>query len=146
MPLTTKLQTLSVFSKVFSLEARIVCESTRYPGNPTGIHEILNKLTSYPPGWDIDLMHKTGKKGKAAEKSILLRLKRARGHLDSVVKMIEEEKSCLDVSRQLHAVAKAVTEAKRIFIQDHIEHCLDENTIRDGDMSIEDFKEMTKYL
>jgi DNA-binding FrmR family transcriptional regulator len=60
--------------------------------------------------------------------------------------MIEEEKSCLDVSRQLHAVAKAVTEAKRIFIQDHIEHCLDENTIRDGDMSIEDFKEMTKYL
>ena len=91
-------------------------------------------------------MHKSGKKGQEAQKSILLRLKRARGHLDSVVQMIEGEDSCLEVSRQLHAVAKAVTEAKRIFIQDHIEHCLDQKAMNANDMSIQDFKEITKYL
>jgi DNA-binding FrmR family transcriptional regulator len=91
-------------------------------------------------------MHKTGIKGHETETAILLRLKRARGHLDSVINMIEADESCLSVSRQLHAVAKAVTEAKRIFIQDHIEHCLDEKALNASDLSLKDFKEITKYL
>lgn len=66
--------------------------------------------------------------------------------MESVIKMIEEEDSCLDVARQMHAVSKAVEEAKRIFIQDHIEHCLDADALKDKDMSIKDFKEITKYL
>ena len=60
--------------------------------------------------------------------------------------MIEEDKACLEVARQMHAVSKAVEEAKRLFIQDHIEHCLDEKALSASDMSIKDFKEITKYL
>ena len=91
-------------------------------------------------------MHKSKSKGHETHDDVTGRLKRAKGHLESVIKMIDEEKSCLVVARQLHAVSKAVDEAKRIFIQDHIEHCLDESALDANDMSIKDFKEITKYL
>lgn len=91
-------------------------------------------------------MHRNKAKGHETHDDILGRLKRAKGHMESVIKMIEGEESCLGVARQMHAVSKAVDEAKRIFIQDHIEHCLDEKALNDKDMSLKDFKEITKYL
>ena len=39
---------------------------------------------------------------------IVKRLKRAEGHLRSVVEMIEANRPCIDVAQQLHAVEKAV--------------------------------------
>lgn len=91
-------------------------------------------------------MHKSKSKGHETHEDICVRLKRAKGHLETVIKMIEEERACIEVARQLNAVSKAVDEAKRIFIQDHIEFCLDEDALSDKDMSIKDFKEITKYL
>lgn len=80
---------------------------------------------------------------------IAKRLKRARGHLDSIVTMIEAGRSCADIAQQLHAVEKAVCQAKRTLIQDHIDHCL-EHTIeaaRKGKRdSLEELKQITKYL
>ncbi len=80
---------------------------------------------------------------------IAKRLKRARGHLDSIVTMIEGGRSCADIAQQLHAVEKAVCQAKRTLIQDHIDHCL-EHTIeaaRKGKRdSLEELKQITKYL
>lgn len=80
---------------------------------------------------------------------IAKRLKRARGHLDSIVTMIEAGRSCTDIAQQLHAVEKAVCQAKRTLIQDHIDHCL-EHTIeaaRKGKRdSLEELKQITKYL
>ena len=40
-----------------------------------------------------------------------MRLKRARGQLDGVINMIEEERSCTDVVTQLAAVSKALDRA-----------------------------------
>ncbi|HEV7321378.1 MAG TPA: metal-sensing transcriptional repressor [Ensifer sp.] len=80
---------------------------------------------------------------------IVKRLKRAEGHLKSVIAMIEGGRPCLDIAQQLHAVEKAISQAKRTLIQDHLDHCL-EDTIgalpRDQRQSIEDFKAITKYL
>ncbi len=42
---------------------------------------------------------------------IVMRLKRARGQLDGVINMIEEERSCSDVVTQLAAVSKALDRA-----------------------------------
>jgi putative Mg2+ transporter-C (MgtC) family protein len=92
------------------------------------------------------LMHKSKAKGHETHDDISGRLKRAKGHMETVIRMIEEDKPCIEVARQMHAVSKAVDEAKRIFIQDHIEHCLDEDALSNKDMSIKDFKEITKYL
>jgi DNA-binding FrmR family transcriptional regulator len=57
---------------------------------------------------------------------IVNRLKRAQGHLRSIVEMIENGRACLDIAQQLHAVEKAVANAKRTLIHDHIDHCLEQ--------------------
>lgn len=79
---------------------------------------------------------------------IAKRLRRAGGHLNKVVSMIEEEVPCVEVARQLQAVYKAVHNAKQALIRDHIDHCLDEHAIRErsaADIKAE-LAEITKYL
>lgn len=56
---------------------------------------------------------------------LIKRLKRADGHLQHVISMIENGQPCTDIAVQLRAVEKAVTAAKRTLIQDHIDHCLE---------------------
>lgn len=72
--------------------------------------------------------------------AIVKRLRRADGHLHSVIAMIEGGRSCLDVAQQLQAVEKAIASAKRELIHDHIDHCLDADTDR------EELKAISKYL
>ena len=80
---------------------------------------------------------------------IIKRLKRAEGHLKSIVTMLEEERDCLDIAQQLQAVEKAIVNAKKALVHDHIEHCL-EHVVREksrsADDAIREFKEITKYL
>ncbi len=80
---------------------------------------------------------------------IVKRLKRAGGHLRGVVEMIEAGRGCLDVAQQLHAVEKAVGEAKKALIRDHLDNCLEETVgplPKERRRSIDEFKEITKYL
>src|SRR3546814_20074750 len=60
----------------------------------------------------------------ASHPQIINRLKRAEGHLRSIVAMIEDGRPCLDIAQQLHAVEKAVAQAKKRLVQDHIDNCL----------------------
>jgi len=80
---------------------------------------------------------------------VIKRLKRAHGHLKSILTMLEEGRGCLEVAQQLQAVEKAIGSAKRTLVHDHIEHCL-ESSVREGadnaDETIREFKEITKYL
>ena len=81
--------------------------------------------------------------------AIAKRLKRAEGHLRSVIEMIEANRSCLELAQQLHAVEKAIGQAKKTMIQDHLDHCLEETVgplAREQRRSIDEFKEITKYL
>lgn len=74
---------------------------------------------------------------------IVTRLKRANGHLASVIAMIAEGRACVELAQQLHAVEKAVTNAKRELVNDHLEHCLDE---MDPKLAVREFKALSKYL
>ncbi|MEI7995482.1 MAG: metal-sensing transcriptional repressor [Methylococcaceae bacterium] len=80
---------------------------------------------------------------------IIKRLKRADGHLKSIITMLEEGRGCLDIAQQLQAVENAITNAKKTLVHDHIDHCL-EHAVRDGTQSADDtireFKSITKYL
>lgn len=63
--------------------------------------------------------------------------------------MIEAGRPCLEIAQQLHAVEKAVCQAKRTLIQDHLDHCLEAVVgplEQEQRRSIDDFKEITKYL
>ena len=80
---------------------------------------------------------------------IVKRLKRAEGHLRAIVEMIGAGRSCLDIAQQLHAVEKAVEQAKKTLIQDHLDHCLEAVAgalPRDQRGPIDDFRQITKYL
>ena len=80
---------------------------------------------------------------------IINRLKRADGHLKSIIEMLEAGRPCLDVAQQLQAVEKAVAQAKKALIHDHIDHCLEDITgplPRDQRSQVEEFKLITKYL
>ena len=85
----------------------------------------------------------------ASHPAIIKRLKRAHGHLASVVAMIENGRPCLDLAQQLHAVENAIGNAKRELIHDHIDHCLadaTEGTGRTARDALAEFKALTKYL
>lgn len=80
---------------------------------------------------------------------IIKRLKRAEGHLKSIITMLEADRPCLEVAQQLQAVESAVANAKKTLVHDHIDHCL-EHAVREGsqsaDETIREFKAITKYL
>lgn len=80
---------------------------------------------------------------------IVKRLRRADGHLRAIVEMIESQRSCLEIAQQLHAVEKAIAQAKKTLIQDHLNHCLEDVVgplPREQRRSIDEFKDITKYL
>jgi len=85
----------------------------------------------------------------ASHPEIVKRLKRAHGHLAGVIAMIEEGRSCVDLAQQLHAVEAAITNAKRVLIQDHMEHCLGDGVEHGGKSArdaLTEFKTLSKYL
>ena len=85
----------------------------------------------------------------ASHPAIAKRLRRASGHLTHVIEMIDGQQSCVDIAQQLHAVERAIANAKRVLIQEHIDHCL-EDSLKDPDtdrsVSLAEFREIAKYL
>jgi uncharacterized protein len=80
---------------------------------------------------------------------IVKRLRRAEGHLHRVIEMFGEGRSCLDLAQQLHAVEKAIGEAKRTLIHDHVDHCLDaaaNGSAKSTKSVVTEFKAISKYL
>ena len=80
---------------------------------------------------------------------IVKRLKRAEGHIRRVIAMFGESRNCLDLAQQLHAVEKAIGEAKRTLIHDHVDHCLDVAANGRGKSTravVSEFKAISKYL
>ncbi len=77
---------------------------------------------------------------------IVGRLKRAAGHLQSVIGMIEGGRPCVDLAQQLHAVESAIANAKRTLIHDHMEHCLDGSNGMEPRRALAEMKTLTKYL
>ena len=64
-----------------------------------------------------------------ARRQVLNRLRRARGQLNAVIEMVEQERHCKDVITQLAAVSKALDRAGFKIISANIQECLED---RDG--------------
>ena len=82
-------------------------------------------------------------------KDVVNRLRRATGHLQTITGMVESGRDCADIAQQMHAVIRALEEAKSTLIHDHIEHCLEDAVgpaSRDQRVVIEDFKKISRYL
>lgn len=66
------------------------------------------------------------------QKSVVNRLARAIGHLESVKRMVEDGRDCSEVLIQLSAVRSALNNTAKLILEDHIRHCIVE-AVEDGD-------------
>ncbi|NDR59062.1 metal-sensing transcriptional repressor [Aliiruegeria sabulilitoris] len=83
----------------------------------------------------------------ASHPAISKRLKRSHGHLRKIIEMIEEGRPCAEIAQQLYAVEKAVQQAKKTLIHDHIDHCLSNPAEHDNPQAlVAEFREISKYL
>lgn len=56
--------------------------------------------------------------------SALNRLKTVRGHIDAVIRMVDEEHYCPDVMKQVSALEGSLEAVNRVLLQNHIETCV----------------------
>jgi DNA-binding FrmR family transcriptional regulator len=57
-------------------------------------------------------------------RNVLNRLKTARGHLDGIIRMVEEDTYCPEVMKQLSAVQGSLERASRLMLRNHLETCV----------------------
>ena len=61
----------------------------------------------------------------ADQKTVLRLLKTARGQLDGIIKMVEEDRYCMDISQQVAAADAMLRRANREILTAHLKHCVE---------------------
>ena len=80
-----------------------------------------------------------------ADKAKVLRLlKTARGQIDGIIKMIEEDRYCIDISNQLMASQAVLNTANKEVLSAHLKHCV--NNAESGTQRDEKIDEFIKTL
>jgi DNA-binding FrmR family transcriptional regulator len=74
-------------------------------------------------------------------------LKTARGQIDGVIRMIEEDRYCIDISKQLLALISLLRKANESILKNHMETCVKE-AVDTGDIEakIREIEELLEYL
>ena len=65
------------------------------------------------------------------KQSALNRLKTVRGHLDGVIAMVEDERYCPDIMKQVSALEGSLEKVNRVLLQNHVETCV-MHAVEDG--------------
>ncbi|ATD54462.1 metal-sensing transcriptional repressor [Clostridium chauvoei] len=60
------------------------------------------------------------------KKEALQPLKIAKGQLEGIIKMIEDDRYCIDVSNQVLAVQSLLRKANLMILKSHLNHCVKE--------------------
>lgn len=80
----------------------------------------------------------------------LRKLKTARGQIDAAIKMIENERYCIDISKQLLATISLLKNAHSELLKKHLETCVkDATTSKDQNeinQKLEELEEIFDYL
>ena len=84
---------------------------------------------------------------KADHKTVSRLVSNARGQLDAVLRMIEEDRYCMDISTQLLAAQSIIKRANREVLKGHVEHCIRE-AMKSGDEEAAEQKvqELLEYV
>ena len=80
------------------------------------------------------------------EQAVVNRLKTARGHLDAVIRMVEDDTYCPDLMKQLSAVQGSLERASRIVLRNHLETCVAAAMVAGRtDEIVEELMEVLRY-
>lgn len=63
---------------------------------------------------------------KADKKKITRLLKTARGQIEGVLNMVDEDRYCVDISHQLMATEAMIHKANKEILAAHLKHCVSE--------------------
>jgi DNA-binding FrmR family transcriptional regulator len=61
-----------------------------------------------------------------AKKDALNRLKTVRGHLDGIIRMVEEDEYCVELMKQVSAAQASLERVNRLVLKNHLETCFAE--------------------
>ena len=61
---------------------------------------------------------------RADSKTVLRQLKTARGQLEDIIRMVEDNRYCIDISNQVLATRALLERTNRIILEGHIEGCI----------------------
>jgi len=61
---------------------------------------------------------------ETCRRSVINGLRSARGHLDAVLRMVDEDAYCPDIMKQLSAVQGQLERANRLVLRNHLETCV----------------------
>ncbi len=80
------------------------------------------------------------------KKAALNRLKTVRGHMDAVIAMVEEERHCPDIMKQVSALQGSLEGVNRILLQNHLETCVSD-AVAEGrtEEVVDELMETMKY-
>ena len=81
---------------------------------------------------------------RADHEQITRLLKTARGQIDGILKMVEEDRYCLDVSNQLMATQAILKKANRTVLKAHMDGCV-RQAVNSGDPG-EKLEELARLL
>lgn len=63
--------------------------------------------------------------------NLLHRLKIARGHFDKVIRMVEDDEYCLDITQQTYAIQSALKKIDEVLLEHHLKTCVKDAIVSD---------------
>lgn len=77
----------------------------------------------------------------------LMSLKTARGQIEGIIKMMEEERYCVEISNQIIAAQALLKKANILVLKQHIHHCVKDAVRQEkGDEKIEEIIEILEKI
>jgi CsoR family transcriptional regulator, copper-sensing transcriptional repressor len=74
--------------------------------------------------------------------AILSRLKSAAGHVSGIASMVEQDRYCIDVIKQVQAAQAALAKISQLILDDHLHTCV--TTALQGDDAVERERVLTE--
>ncbi len=65
-------------------------------------------------------------------RNVINRLKSVAGHINGIVTMLEEDRYCIDIIKQVQAVQAALSRSSEIILSNHLDTCVT-TAMRGGD-------------
>ena len=80
-------------------------------------------------------------------KKTLQLLKTAKGQIEGIIKMIEEDRYCIDIANQLMAVQSLIKKSDLMILQGHLRHCVKDALLNDNpDEKIDEFNKVLEKI
>lgn len=83
---------------------------------------------------------------KADHSQMIRLLKTARGQIDGIIKMVEDDRYCLDISHQIMASQAILKRANKDIIAAHMKHCLMEASEEELEQKVDEMIKMIDTL